>query len=163
MQCRNCKAIGRNTSTPHYTSLASHQSVNTHANALFCYRVDFGNFIYASLSSQNLFNLQSILSSAARIVGPSKFANKFVCIRETLHWLPVPQRNQLNILKFYAQHPGRAGSSDFRNLGLFNSSFTALHSAERGPLVVPVLLPNSETLLMSTPQTVMISAGIIAA
>ena len=55
--------------------------------------------MFAGLSVANLSKLQSILNSAARLIGGiPKFSHISSFIRNTLHWLPIAQRIQFKIL-----------------------------------------------------------------
>src|SRR3984885_13764743 len=84
------------------TFRVTRRSLSTHAlltllQALICNRIDFGNAIFAGLSIANLSKLQSVLNSAARLIGGiPKFSNisSFIRNRPTLHWLPISQRIQ---------------------------------------------------------------------
>ena len=79
-------------------SLPNH-AIRTLVQALICTRIDFGNAIFAGLSVANLSKLQSILNSAARLIGGiPKFSHISSFIRNTLHWLPIAQRIQFKIL-----------------------------------------------------------------
>src|SRR5678815_5274079 len=89
-------------------SLSPH-AVNTLVHALICTRVDFGNSIFAGLSSLNLSKLQSILNASARLIcGLPKYSHISTFIRETLHWLPVPHSIQNS--HTYAQLSARGSS-----------------------------------------------------
>src|ERR1700733_13997152 len=79
-------------------SLPNH-AIRTLIQALICTRLDFGNAVFAGLSVANLSKLQSVLNSAARLIGGiPKFSHISSFIRDTLHWLPVPQLIQFKIL-----------------------------------------------------------------
>jgi len=121
-------------------SLSPH-AVNTLVHALICTRVDFGNSIFAGLSSLNLSKLQSILNASARLIcGLPKYSHISTFIRETLHWLPVPQRIEFKILTLMRNSLLGVAPSYLQALCTSVSTLpgrSALRSAARGLLVVP--------------------------
>jgi hypothetical protein len=119
----------------------SPQAVKALVHALICSRVDFGNSAYAGLSLLNLSKLQTILNAAARLIaGLPKFSHISVFIRDTLHWLPVPQRIEFKILTLMRNSLLGVAPSYLRSLCILVSSLpgrSALRSAASGLLVVP--------------------------
>ena len=117
------------------------QAVKALVHALICSRVDFGNSAYAGLSSLNLSKLQSILNAAARLIaGLPKFSHISDFIRDTLHWLPVPQRIEFKILTLMRNSLLGVAPSYLRALCNLVSTLpgrSALRSAANGLLVVP--------------------------
>src|SRR5688572_8038496 len=121
-------------------SLSPH-AVNTLVHALIRTRVDFDNSIFAGLSSVNLSKLQSILHASARLIcGLPKYSHISNFIRETLHWLPVPQRIPFTILPLMRNSLLGVAPSYLQALCTSVSTLpgrSALRSAARGLLVVP--------------------------
>ena len=55
-------------------------AANTHVHALICTRVDFGNSIYAGLSSLNFSKLQSILNASTHSYRWSPEVSSHICL-----------------------------------------------------------------------------------
>ena len=70
-------------------------AIQTLVHAFICTRVDFSNSLLYGTSACLLDRLQSVLNSAARLIGRiGKYDPISAAIRRDLHWLPVPFRIQ---------------------------------------------------------------------
>ena len=76
-------------------------------NSFVIARVDYCSSIFAGLPKYQLSRIQSVLNVAAQIVyGQACFEHITPTLRDRLHWLRVPQRNDFNrcLLVFKALH-----------------------------------------------------------
>ena len=72
------------------------QAASALIHAFISSRIDFGNAIYSGLGSSLTLKLQSVLNASARLIGGiPKFGHISTYMRDTLHWLPIPQASNL--------------------------------------------------------------------
>ena len=67
------------------------------ANAFVSSRLDYCNSLFRSLSKVNLYRLQSIQNSAARIITNLCKYTRITLILRKLHWLPIQFHSEIKL------------------------------------------------------------------
>ena len=103
-------------------------------------RLDYCKSVLYSLPRSRLQLLQSVLNSAARLIGGLKSLDHISPVLIVLHWLPYPQRiNNKVCMQIFECLSGLASAYHvaFCSQGSAVSGRSTLRSAVRGDLVVP--------------------------
>ena len=112
------------------------------AQAFVCCRLDYCNSSLYGATGKNLWHLQSILHTAARmVVGRRKFDHITPALRDELHWLPVAQRIDFKLctLTYKCLHGMAPAYLSSMCVPTASDQFRSrLRSAPRGDLIIPV-------------------------
>ena len=109
-------------------------------------RIDYCNCLLAGAPAKITDKLQSVMNAAAKIVcGLKKYDHIVQHMRDTLHWLPVPQRVTYKLcLLTYKKSTARSPNilSNCANRLQSRNLRRRLRSSSPGDLLVPMNIPH---------------------